>query len=452
MNYKVITSLGTEGTVTGTDLQGIKGNLAGRYVLGDNIDASATSGWNGGAGFAPLSSTWFTGIFDGLGHTISGLTINRPGTSNVGLFGLTKGSTISNIGLLGGSVAGGSFVGGLVGYNNAGTITRAYTTGTVSGSGEQVGGLVGNNEGTISQSYATGAVSAPTRVGGLVGLNNGSISQAYATGAVNGAGYAGGGLVGHNDRTINQSYATGAVSGTQYVGGLVGTGNGPITDSYWATDTSGQATSAGGGSGKTLAGLIAAMPAGFNTAIWGNQGNQTTPYLLGNVGPVFVATGGASLYTPVLTLAQLQAIGSGTASLAGRYALFGDINASATSGWNGGAGFDPIGGTSAFTGIFDGFGHTISGLTINRPASLTTSVCSARQETVVRSAISGCWVARSAAAKTSAGWWDTTTTARSPKPMPPARSAGADSVGGLVGYNTGTITQSYATGAVGGVG
>ena len=194
--------------------------------------------------------------------------------------------TISNIGLLGGSVAGDSFVGGLVGLNSGGTITRAYTTGTVSGSGEQIGGLVGNNSGTISQSYATGAVSAPARVGGLVGLNNGSISQAYATGAVNGAGYAGGGLVGTNGGTINQSYATGAVSGTEYVGGLVATSYGSVINSYWDRDTSGQATSAGG-TGKstaemqqvsTFVGWNLATSGGSN-AVWRIYEGHTAPLL-----------------------------------------------------------------------------------------------------------------------------------------------------------------------------
>jgi len=33
----------------------------------------------------------FTGTFDGLGHTISNLTINRPPLDNQGLFGSTYG-------------------------------------------------------------------------------------------------------------------------------------------------------------------------------------------------------------------------------------------------------------------------------------------------------------------------------------------------------------------------
>ena len=57
----------------------------------------------------------FWGTFDGLGHTITGLTINRPNAS-VGLFGTVTGGSVSNIGLLGGSVKGTSSVGGRAGW------------------------------------------------------------------------------------------------------------------------------------------------------------------------------------------------------------------------------------------------------------------------------------------------------------------------------------------------
>ena len=92
--YMVINSLGEAGSITGTDLQGINGgNPFGYYALGSNIDATATSSWNGGAGFTPIAYSsypyQFAGTFNGLGHTISNLTINLPSTNLVGLFGAT---------------------------------------------------------------------------------------------------------------------------------------------------------------------------------------------------------------------------------------------------------------------------------------------------------------------------------------------------------------------------
>jgi filamentous hemagglutinin family protein len=183
VNYAVISNLGLAGSTTTTDLQGINGGLSGNYVLGGNIDATATSTWNSGAGFTPIgnASGQFTGTLDGLGHTISNLTINMPTASNVGLFGNTGfGSIISNVGLTSGSVTGNSFVGGLVGQNFMGTISNSYATGSVSGSG-YVGGLVGENySGTISNSYATGNITGTgSEVGGLVGYNNGILSNSF---------------------------------------------------------------------------------------------------------------------------------------------------------------------------------------------------------------------------------------------------------------------------------
>ena len=135
ITWTVITALGTAASSNDGTLQGIQGNLSGHYFLGANIDASATSTWNS-AGFTPIgnnSSANFTGSFDGGGHTISGLTINRPSTTCAGLFGATSSTAdIRNVGLVDGSVTGGSNVGSLVG-NNQGRVTNSYNGGSVSG-------------------------------------------------------------------------------------------------------------------------------------------------------------------------------------------------------------------------------------------------------------------------------------------------------------------------------
>ncbi|MFB8829498.1 hypothetical protein ACE0DR_09320 [Azotobacter sp. CWF10] len=64
---------------------------------GNDIVASDIGNWNAGAGFEPIgsASTPFTGTFDGLGHMISGLTINQPTTDNVSLFGATQSATVA---------------------------------------------------------------------------------------------------------------------------------------------------------------------------------------------------------------------------------------------------------------------------------------------------------------------------------------------------------------------
>jgi hypothetical protein len=92
-----------------------------------------------------------------------------------GLVGDSSGS-ISNC-YSTGSVSGYQYVGGLVGYNAWGSsiISNCYATGAVSGSSgsSNVGGLVGRNYGNISNCYSTGSVSGYSYVGGLVGYNDG---------------------------------------------------------------------------------------------------------------------------------------------------------------------------------------------------------------------------------------------------------------------------------------
>ena len=314
--YTVINSVGVAGDITTTSMQGIDNNRYGHYALGVDLDASATSSWNGGDGFDPIGdgSGHFYGSFDGLGHTITGLTINRPTIDHVGLFGIAGlSSEIRNVDLLGGSVLGGNFVGnliarskgavrnvsatgtvsgnsyvgGLIGIIESGSVTRAHATGAVSGVSSIVGGLAGYNlSGTISQTYATGAVSGNGLVGGLIGYNYaGMINQSYATGAASTNYGSVGGLVGTNDGTIEQTYATGAVSAINgNAGGLVGQSGGTVTDSYWDTQTTGQTASAGG-TAKTTAQLQAALSAGFDASVWGIVAGQSYGYLLSQFVP-----------------------------------------------------------------------------------------------------------------------------------------------------------------------
>lgn len=241
-NYTVITALGAAGSTTGIDLQGMSGGLAGNYALGADIDATATSGWNTGAGFAPVGSSFtitFTGAFDGLGHTVGNLTIARPAESFVGLFGYSGGA-LRNVGLLNATVSGINYVGALAGYSY-GDITNSYVENSISSvtGAFWVGGLVGENSGTIKDSHVFNvSVNGDGKVGGLAGMNAGTISNSYVDGGSNvtGTGNDVGGLVGLNRGTIDgSSVLFGQVSGSDYVGGLVGNGDymgSIVTDSF----------------------------------------------------------------------------------------------------------------------------------------------------------------------------------------------------------------------------
>ncbi|MDD5285155.1 MAG: filamentous hemagglutinin N-terminal domain-containing protein, partial [Desulfuromonadaceae bacterium] len=245
--YYVINSLGVEGDATTTTLQGMKNNRTDKYALGSNINASSTSVWNGGAGFEPVGNSpyAFSGAFDGLGHTISGLTINRPTTDYVGLFGWYVGAnSIRNVGLVGSSVIGNNNVGSLVGSLSSGTISNSFNAGNVnlSASNQNIGGLVGYNNGTIINSYNSGNVSAGAGsqyLGGVAGyMDGGTISGSYNSGSVTGGDNAIylGGLLGYiNGGTVSSSYNTGSITGqnyVSYVGGITGYNRGNINYSY----------------------------------------------------------------------------------------------------------------------------------------------------------------------------------------------------------------------------
>ena len=440
-------------------LQAMNTNLAGTYALGSDIDASATATWYSGAGFAPVGNftTPFTGAFDGLCHTISNLYINRPAQDYVGLFGETASVIIRNVGLVGGSVSGNNYVGGLVGSNNIGSIiSNAYATGSVTGNND-VGGLVGlNNGGTISNSYATGSVTGISNslvggIGGLVGFNSGTISNSYATGNVTGSDYVGG-LVGDNLGSISNAYATGSVTGSDHVGGLVGDKLlvGTISNSFWDTVTTGKATSAGG-TGKTTAEMMTKTTFtgwDFTNTWWMPDAAQNTrPFLR------------MEWSTNITNAHQLQLMAM---NLGASYTLGKDLDlatelANPSSMWGTQSetvpttidtGFYPVGNSSAyFTGQFDGLNHTISNLYINRSSQDWVGLFGATGSgsTIRNVGLLGGSVTGHDNVGGLVGWNYSASIGNS---YATGSVTGSWVVGGLVGYNGGSITNAYATGSV----
>ena len=290
-----------------SDLQAMDTEPDATYELANDIDASHTSTWNSGKGFVPVGSfgNSFSGTFDGNGHVIDGLTINRSSKTRTGLFGYARG-TITDVGLenvdvtggdrqigglvgriddgtvsgsyVTGSVSGDNRVGGLVGQTLfSATVTDSYATATVTGSGSFIGGLVGRNaESTVRTSYATGSVDGTDGVGGLVGVHTGigkEVSGSNATGDVSGDTNIGG-LVGQIVRgEVTESYATGDASGTNKVGGLVGQAG---DDTVTFTTTVQDSYATGAASGDTnVGGLI-----GLQST---PDGETSTSYAAGSV-------------------------------------------------------------------------------------------------------------------------------------------------------------------------
>ncbi|WP_338102718.1 DUF805 domain-containing protein [Methanolapillus millepedarum] len=74
----------------------------------------------------------------------------------------------------------GNNIGGLCGYNDGGSISNCYATGSVTGDGH-VGGLAGDSHGYIVNCYAVGNVTSyQSYAGGLVGLNGGTLKDSVA--------------------------------------------------------------------------------------------------------------------------------------------------------------------------------------------------------------------------------------------------------------------------------
>ena len=237
--YELKANLDFSGTKWASNYKGTDWVTSGWVAIGDcgaDNDCNTT-----------IDNRPFAATFNGNGFEIRNLYINKSNQSNVGLFGYAGTSIlIKSLGVVNTYVKGKDFVGGLLGYQQAGSIINSYASGSVSGYAF-TGGLVGyqDGSGSIINSYASGSVSGYDPIGGLVGWQNGSISNSYASSSVSGF-YHTGGLVGSQNGSISNSYASGSVSGFYHTGGLVGGQDGIITNSYASASVSGTKNNTGG--------------------------------------------------------------------------------------------------------------------------------------------------------------------------------------------------------------
>ncbi len=184
---------------------------------------------------------YLAGEFDGNSHTISNASFSSDFVSAVGLFGyLASGATVTRLGVENVSITAHWYVGGLAGVNNLATVSHSYAEGSLTGD-YAVGGLVGWSSGTATACYSAGDVTGNERVGGLIGHNlDGTVSNSHSSSSVSG-GRDAGGLVGYKYGTIHNSFSTGSVIGSCSVGGLVGAhGWGTLSNSYSIGDVTGQ--------------------------------------------------------------------------------------------------------------------------------------------------------------------------------------------------------------------
>ena len=267
------------------------GKRGASYHLTADIDLSRLSSWE------PIAD--FSGIFDGQGYAIKGITLTATLSNYVvysGLFANISGSEIKNLGVEGSAIIlHETFLGGICGVAEKSVITNCYSAVDVSGSGYgtfYVGGICGNaRETVIIGSYNLGNISVSLTdwgsivVGGIIGGNTNSsnqpvtIDKCYNQGNVSATGNAHvGGISGgtrgsfgspdmYSEDEITNSYNTGNISamgvgGENYASGICSVGtmrgcynggsiavqqgtyggiagittNGNVRNSYWCID------------------------------------------------------------------------------------------------------------------------------------------------------------------------------------------------------------------------
>ena len=202
--------------------------------------------------FDENTTLYYTGTFDGQGHTIRGLYVSVGSASSIedqvclGLFSTAKNAVIRNVTVTGYVFGFAGNLGGIVGYLSGGTIENCANHCTVKSTlaategPSYIGGIAGgaDSNATIRDCYNTGTITvdkylAWNSTGGIVGYNNSSeVSNCYNIGNVAGNGWYNGEIVGNNADDENGNHST--VNNCYYLDGTgrnaVGSEKGSITN------------------------------------------------------------------------------------------------------------------------------------------------------------------------------------------------------------------------------
>lgn len=209
------------------------------YALKSDIDASVLEDYEAIGG-----NTGYQGTFDGRGHAIIGLTADGSNATNTGVFSIVgEQGKVKNLSVLAGNFTGKDNVGAIAGVNK-GTISDINTYGNTITSGGHAGGLVGTNENTIRDSQSVSNVIANSQqamAGGIAGINakdavidNSESNSAVAGSVATSSGL--GGVAGQNEGTLskvdNLGVTNGGDSESSAVGGIAGINTGSIENAY----------------------------------------------------------------------------------------------------------------------------------------------------------------------------------------------------------------------------
>lgn len=241
----------------------------------------------------------FRGTYDGYGHTVSGITVSRTGTGEangyVGLFGYvdykksTDYGTVKNVVLANSAFTGKNNVGGIVGYNDGGTVQNCRVESSVTinagyNNAYYHGGIVGDNHTSNAKvigCYSAAAVSANGKstcqsFGGIVGGGyKGTVKDCLYAGTTVTAANKKGAIIGYDEDS------KGVFSNNYYT--AISLGGVGADDSSSDRDGARRARTVSLGTGVAITGTQTAYDASGLTAVGTtalsyNDGTATTIY------------------------------------------------------------------------------------------------------------------------------------------------------------------------------
>ncbi len=266
-----------------------------------DIDASPTSTWfyyNAGGsnyyykGFPPIGNsytTYFSGTYDGGGHTITGL-YSYLSDHYEGLFGRCIGATIKNVRLINVNLKTGNYGGGVAGYLQQGSMSNCSVIGgTVLGGAafSPVGSLVGQSRlGTIiDQCYSLNVDVLAGNSGEFIGaVGDGSnpssttiVSNCYCIDTTTTESTSG--FVCDNWGTVNNCYTVYGDNGG--FGPFYYSNSGTITNCFYDEQTANDTSQSFGITTAQMKSNSTFINAGWDSNIWymDNNINSGYPYL-----------------------------------------------------------------------------------------------------------------------------------------------------------------------------
>ncbi|EXJ11799.1 ZmpA/ZmpB/ZmpC family metallo-endopeptidase-related protein [Nitrincola nitratireducens] len=396
---------------TASDLNQVRNHLSAHFRQVSDINLSGQS-WSA-IGSSHVNER-FSGVYDGGGNRILGLTLQRPNEHYQGLFGYISGGSVKNLHLQNVSIQARSYAGALVGYATQCVMENVSVSATNVSGYMYVGGLAGWLYACqVRSAESDGVVSGYQTVGGLAGITQSTtLRYGSARGQVLGSHSYVGGLLGQQQSGATfDSFSHAQVSGGNIVGGLIAMAYGGgaaivksysagsidsegdalggliaqrvalygvpvVVDSFWNQETAGVNNSDGGVAKSTLQMQQAETFINFNfRTVWSMQGESypTFQSLRQYSQPERVLLeslqGQGTAESPYLiyTAGELNAMRMNPSA---HYQLMNEINLIDSVVWEYGAGWLPIGSSDApFVGVLDGAGHAIRNLVINRPTS-----------------------------------------------------------------------------------